>query len=262
MKNDAIQFSRQDNVGLITLSRPGRANAFDHLMLDQWVNALVKCRDEDLVKAIVITGEGNSFCAGVDFAGLDPEEKEHEFLKRLRGGAHRVAQEMFRIEKPIIAAINGAAIGAGFDMALLCDIRIASEEAQLGATYIKVGLFPGNGATYNLPKLIGFSRALELLWTGKSFTGRQAAEMGIVSHAVPRHDVLPTAIELAREIASMDPALVSAIKRSAYGIAPLAREQAYNVLASEAAAVRGLPGTRKKIGALKLAKTKPETASK
>ena len=211
-----------------------------------------------------MTGEGKSFCAGVDLAELDPEEKEYDFFKRLRSGAHRVAQEMFRVEKPIIAAINGSAIGAGFDMALLCDIRIASEEAHLGAAYIKIGLFPGNGATYNLPKLVGFSRALELLWTGRSFTGRQAAEMGIVSHAVPQHEVLSKALELGREIALMDPLLVAAIKRSAYGIAPLTREQAYNMLASEAAAVRGLPGTRKKIGALKLEKTKakPETVSK
>ena len=216
MKNDAIQFSRQDNVGLITLSRPGRANAFDHLMLDQWVNALVKCRDEDLVKAIVITGEGNSFCAGVDFAGLDPEEKEHEFLKRLRGGAHRVAQEMFRIEKPIIGAINGAAIGAGFDMALLCDIRIASEEAQLGATYIKVGLFPGNGATYNLPKLIGFSRALELLWTGDDLSAQDALALGLVSHVYPEDELLDEAMALANRIGANSPVAVSMIKRAVY----------------------------------------------
>jgi len=137
LKDDAVILSRHDDVALITLNRPTRANAFDLHMLDQWVNALVKCRDDDHVKAIVVTGEGKSFCAGVDLAELDPEEKEYDFFKRLRSGAHRVAQEMFRVEKPIIAAINGYAVGGGFSLALSCHIRYCVPASKFGCSEVR-----------------------------------------------------------------------------------------------------------------------------
>jgi enoyl-CoA hydratase/carnithine racemase len=246
--------SRRNEVGIISLNRPHRANAFDHEMLDLWVKAIAGFAADDGVKAIVTTGMGTAFCAGVDLAELDPDEDEHAFLRRLRNGAHRVANEMFRLEKPMIAAMNGGAVGAGLDMALMCDIRIAADSARLSAGYIRLGLFPGNGGTYLLPRLVGQSRALEMLWTGKAIDGRHAAQIGIVSHAVPKEQVLDAAIDLAHEISQMDPDVVTAIKRSVYANSLLSREAAFDVIAAEAAAVRGLPATRARIRAAREAR--------
>jgi enoyl-CoA hydratase/carnithine racemase len=158
--------------------------------------------ESDEVRAIILTGAGRAFCAG---AGLVPKGSTFDgsqdpavWEARYPGPAREPAELM----TPVIAAINGAAVGAGITMAVACDIRIAAEDAKIGFVFNRRGVIPDADLLWYLPRLIGYARAMDLLLTGRIFTGREAAEAGLVSRAVPREKVLATATDLARDIAA------------------------------------------------------------
>lgn len=244
---DPISASTEDGITTITLQRPHKLNAFDQEMLDRWHDALVAAEADPDCRAVIITGAGKGFCTGVDIDELNPAETEREFRARLEAGAHKVGRAIMGLTKPVIAAVNGPAIGAGLDMALMCDIRVAAREASLSFGYVRLGLFPGNGGTYLLPRIVGTAKALELLWTAQRFSGAEAADMGLVQTAVDADQVVPTSIELARRILESPDELIRDIKGAVYSGLRADWDDAFRLVAARAALLRGLPETRRRI---------------
>jgi enoyl-CoA hydratase/carnithine racemase len=248
--DDAVLAAHADDddaVTVLTLNRPAKRNAFDQRMLAVLRAALASCERDPDCRAVVITGAGKGFCSGVDLDTVDPAETGPRFRQRLRTGVHAVAEQLFAMETPVLAAVNGAAVGAGFDLALQTDLRLVAQDAILAASYINVGLFPGNGSTYLLPHITGTQRALELLWTGRRITGREAVGYGIALDAVPASDVLPATLALAAEIAGKPAELVRAVKRSVHHSARMTGSEAFAVVASDAALLRDLPEVRARL---------------
>jgi enoyl-CoA hydratase/carnithine racemase len=211
-----IRFAIEDGVATITLHRPEKLNAYTLAMGDEVVAAFARCRDDAAVRAVVWTGEGRAFCAGVDLEQLKahqagalpasrPKLGEEDFLRKL-------PLELVAFPKPVIAAINGPAIGVGVTMVLPCDLRVAAESAKLGLTFAKLGLLPGLGSTHLLPRLVGMAKALELVLTARVITAFEAAEIGLVNKVVANDDLLPAAREWARAMAQHRPEVLAAAK--------------------------------------------------
>jgi enoyl-CoA hydratase/carnithine racemase len=196
-----------DGVGLITLNRPEQKNAMNLAMTGELCEAMWDLDADDAVRAIVVTGAGSAFCAGIDMsegAGTFDASAHEEHNRELGVSDESITDQyaFWRMRTPTIAAINGAAVGAGLTMSLLFDLRIANEDAKLRLPFVPMNIIPDASSTWILPRLIGLPRTLELLFTGKFFTGAEAAEMGMVNQAVPADKVVETAMELARHIAT------------------------------------------------------------
>lgn len=206
-----------DGIATITLNRPEKMNAFSDEMIDRWVESLVSARDDPAVHVIILTGTGRAFCAGgdlntigrTDFTGLDHKAFIWEHI-------HRIPLTLETIDKPVIAMINGFATGAGLDMALMCDLRIASDKARLAESYVKVGLVPGDGGAYFLPRLVGLDQALLMFWTGDFVDAETAERMGLVTKAVPDAELRAYTYALARRIAEGPPIAIRMTKRAVY----------------------------------------------
>jgi 2-(1,2-epoxy-1,2-dihydrophenyl)acetyl-CoA isomerase len=205
-----------DGIGTITLNRPDKLNAYTTEMGDE-VSATIRAwRDDPAVRAVILTGAGRGFCAGVDLehlrahragsnASQGPRLGEEDFLKKL-------PLEMAEYPKPLIAAVNGAAIGVGVTMILPCDVRIAADTARLGLAFVKLGMLPGLGSTHLLPRIVGRAKALELVMSARTITAAEAAECGLVNRVVPAEKLLGEARELAALIAANPPQAVAAAK--------------------------------------------------
>ena len=223
-----------DGVMLLTLNRPDQLNAFTVEMANELVDAFTKASDDDTVRAIVVTGAGKAFCAGMDLSvggnvfGLD--EAQQPSLKDMRerrddpaifhgvrdtGG--RVVLSIFNCKKPVIGAINGAAVGIGATMTLPMDIRIASEKARIGFVFGRIGIVPEACSSWFLPRIVGISQALEWTYMADIFDGHEAQRGGLVKCVVPPEQLLDEAMKIARRIAT---------ERSAVGIA-LTRQMMY-----------------------------------
>ena len=212
-----LSYEVLEGIGLIRIDRPDKLGAFTWTMIDRWAEALASAQRDDAVRAVVVTGTGRGFCTGVDLDELAPVGRDPINQKRmLTDRVHRVVRASADLDKPLICAVNGLAVGAGMDMALLCDIRVAAESARFGTGYIRIGLVPGAGGAYFLPRLVGTARALELFWTGDLLSAQEAREMGIVSHVYPDDELLGQALRFAGRIARQAPIAVSMIKRAVY----------------------------------------------
>ncbi|MDE2639656.1 MAG: enoyl-CoA hydratase-related protein [Chloroflexota bacterium] len=223
MSDDAVLYDVQDHIATLTLNRPEKLNAFDDDLLGQWVERLQEAHLDDGVRVIVVTGAGRGFCSGANVAregrgsGVlgDPNAPASN-RNSLRNSVQPVPRILQNIEKPYIAAVNGAAVGAGMDMASMADIRIASDRAKFGMAYVRMGLVPGDGGAYWLPRIVGMATALELMWTGRLFLADEALAMGYVSKVVPHDDLIAETMEFAGRIAKMPAVSVQLIKRLAY----------------------------------------------
>jgi len=234
-----IRFAVEEGVATLTLHRPERRNAYTPRMGDELVHAFARARDDAAVRAVILTGAGRGFCAGVDLevlkaqasSGGGPRLGEEDFIRRW-------PLEMLEYPKPVIAALNGAAIGVGVTMTLPCDVRIASEEAKLGLTFAKLGLLPGLGSTHLLPRIVGLANALDLVLSARVVSAAEAAAMGLVSRAVPADALLPEARALASAMAECRPEVLAAAKRAVRYGAAHAMEEAMANEAAESAALR------------------------
>jgi 2-(1,2-epoxy-1,2-dihydrophenyl)acetyl-CoA isomerase len=217
---DNILFDATDGIGTITLNRPDKLIAYTTEMGDEVYDAFGCCRDDDTIRAVILTGAGRGFCAGVDLDHLrahqsggnalsGPKLGEEAFLRKL-------PLEMMEFPKPIIVAINGAAIGVGMTMALPCDIRIAAAGAKLGLTFAKLGILPGLGSTHLLPRLVGMAKAQELILTARIILAEEALSIGLVNQVVPPEEVVSSAREMALQMAECKPAVLAAAKRALY----------------------------------------------
>ena len=223
-----------DGVLLLTLNRPEQLNAFTVEMANELVDAFTRASDDDSVRAIVVTGAGKAFCAGMDLSvpgnvfGLDESQQPtnadmHERLDDpaifhgVRDTGGRVTLSIFNCKKPVIGAINGAAVGIGATMTLPMDIRIASEKARIGFVFGRIGIVPEACSSWFLPRIVGISQALEWTYMADIFDGHEAQRGGLVKAVVPPEQLLDEAMKIARRIAT---------ERSAVGIA-LTRQMMY-----------------------------------
>jgi enoyl-CoA hydratase/carnithine racemase len=208
---DDVAFEVADHVATIRLNRPERQNTITRPMLAALSAALVRANRDPDVRAVVVTGSGRFFCAGLDLrGGSGIGEGAPAPTLDLRDAPPTVLHEM---DKPTICAHNGSSAGYGMDLALGCDIRIMAAESRMAAAFTARGVVPESGGTWLLPRMIGREKAAELLFTGRTLTAAQCLEMGLCSRVVPAHDCLPAAHALAAEIAANAPLAVQAAKR-------------------------------------------------
>jgi len=209
---------KNENVATVTLNRPERLNAISGPMLQAFSEAMIELDHDPEVRAIVITGAGRGFCAGLDLqdqvsgqglgggSGIGAATQKFD----LRDAPPTV---LHNVDKPTLCALNGGAAGYGMDLALGCDIRIASDRAKISAAFTKRGVIPESGGTWLLPRIVGWSKAAEIMFTGRTLNAEQCLDAGIVSTVVPHDDLMRHVGELAAEIAANAPLAVQATKR-------------------------------------------------
>lgn len=208
---DEVLYSVEDHIATIVLNRPDRQNTITRPMLAALSRRLVQANEDKAVRAILITGAGRFFCAGLDLrGGSGIGEGTMNATLDLREAPPTV---LHNIDKPTICAHNGSSAGYGMDLALGCDIRIMSDESKMAAAFTARGVVPESGGTWILPRLIGWSKACELIFTGRTLSAAQCVEMGLASQAVPVDQCLTVARALAKEIAGNAPLAVQAAKR-------------------------------------------------
>ena len=205
-----VQTSRDGNVLTITLNRPDVLNAFNKAMHDALAGALKEARDCE-VRAVVLTGAGRGFCVGQDLAEF--REAPGDIGARLRATYHPNVLAIRALEKPVIAAVNGPAAGAGMSFACACDVRIASDAASFVPAFVNIGLVPDSGGTFFVTRILGYARAFEWLASGRKLTAAEAHAWGLVSEVVDADRLLERAGELAAELAALPPIAVGMTKR-------------------------------------------------
>lgn len=217
MREPHVLYQVEGPIAWILLNRPEVKNTFSEEMITLWREFLERARTDEQVRVVVVTGKGEAFCSGGDIRDMAGGKLRLWEMKRfLWEGVHRIALTLEDLDKPVIAAINGAAMGAGLDMAMMCDLRICSERAKLSESYILLGLVPGDGGAYLLPKLVGLGKALELLLTGDVISPEEALRIGLVNQVVPHDRLMEEAKRLAEKIASRPPLAVRMMKRAVY----------------------------------------------
>lgn len=225
MEFETITYAKQDGIAIITLNRPERMNAFNDTMISEWARVLDDARVDAEVRVVVLTGAGRGFCAGADLrsgsgvaevAATTQTVSAADRRNWLRDGVQAVPRAAALLDKPYIAAINGAAMGAGMDMASQCDLRIASENARFGMSYARVGLIPGDGGCWYLPRIVGLPKALELIWTTDVIDANEALRIGYVSKVVPAGELMEETLALARRLAEGPAVAIQLAKRLVY----------------------------------------------
>ncbi len=214
MSGSEVLFEVQGKIGLITLNRPDSLNAMNPEMSYALLRYFQEVEENESIRAVVLTGAGRGFCAGEDLKGvsddLSPRKVLHEryipLITRMRS-----------LSKPIICAVNGPAAGAGFSLALACDIRIASEKATFGQVFVNIGFVPDAGSTYFLPRLIGNGLALEMMLSGNVIDARRAKEIGLVNRVVRQEDLMAESLGLANKLAEKAPLAIKHTKLLVYG---------------------------------------------
>lgn len=219
MDFEQIKVERDGAVEIVTLYRPEARNAWTWRMSAELGEAFEKADADDAVRAIVVTGDGNTFCAGADlggggstFTGKSKVIGDAEITKKAMN-----TKSASKLNTPVIAAINGAAVGAGLTMTMEWDLRVAADDAKLGFVFNRRGIMPDADLIWLIPRMIGYGPAMDVLLTGRIFSGDEAKELGLVHRSVPRDDVLETALELARDIAeNTGPVSAAITKRLMY----------------------------------------------
>lgn len=221
-----------DGIATITLNRPERMNTVTVEMLDLWREAIVRARRDDDVRVIVVTGAGDrAFCAGADLSGGQlgaggAEPAVTHFRAVLRESVHQIQRELRILDKPYLAAVNGAATGAGMDLASMADLRFAADTARFGMSFVKVGAIPGDGGAYYLPRLVGLPTALHLIWSGELFSADQAHRWGYVHEVVPADALLERVREYAKPLVEGPAVAIQLAKRLVYQCLHSTEEQA------------------------------------
>ena len=200
MSFETILYEKKGRVLTITLNRPQVLNAFTVTMGQEMLQAFHQAEDDEDVGCVVLTGAGRGFCAGADAREFQANI-ERGTLGSVQPQSESLCQLMFNLKKPIIAAINGPAVGVGFTMTLPCDLRIASERARLGAIFVRVGLVPEFGSSFILPRLVGLAKAKELALLGRIIDAQEALDIGLVSKVVTHEELMPETMSLATALA-------------------------------------------------------------
>ncbi len=216
-----ILYETSGRVATITMNRPAKRNAYSETMVHEILKALEGARDDNEIRAVILTGAGKGFCAGGDISRdfqYPARYRGHrlESMLEMRENMHALIRFLDRFDKPLIAAVNGAAVAGGLTLALACDIRIASESAKLGDTSLKFGLLPDEGGAYYFPRFMGMDRALKMSLLSEVYTAREALALGLVTEVVPDAEVMTRARDLAARLADGPPIAIRLAKRMMY----------------------------------------------
>ncbi|MBA4012011.1 MAG: enoyl-CoA hydratase [Phenylobacterium sp.] len=217
-KSEEVLYEVADGIATLTLNRPERLNTISGPMLARLTQLLIKANEDPAVRVIVLTGTGRAFCAGLDLVdatqgsgiGSDKQVSTISVNLDLRNTPPTV---LFAMDKPTICALNGSAAGYGMDTAMGCDIRIAGESAKMAAAFVKRGVVPESGGTWILPRLLGWAKAAELIFTGRTLSAKESLELGLVNHVVPDAELAAKTREIALEMAANAPLAVQSAKR-------------------------------------------------
>jgi enoyl-CoA hydratase/carnithine racemase len=216
-----VLYDKNEHVATVTLNRPKKLNAYSEVMVHEVLAALADARDDDEIRAVIITGAGRGFCSGGDI-GRDfqypARYRGHrmESMLEMRENMHELVKFLQRFDKPTIAAINGPAVAGGLTLALSCDFRIASESARLGDTSLKFALIPDEGGAYLFPRFLGLERALRMSLFSEVYSAQQAKALGLVTEVVPDAELIPKAREWAERLAAGPPIAIRITKRMMY----------------------------------------------
>lgn len=215
MKFTQIQYDLKDRILLITLNRPEKLNAFTVKMKDELIEAFTRADEDDEVRVVVVTGAGRAFCSGDDLSGGGFEDLEESkgSLDEHRDGGGLLTLKIYDLKKPMIAAINGAAVGIGITMTLPMDIRIASENAKMGFVFTRRGIVPEACSSWFLPRIVGIGQSMEWILTGRLFPALEALQYGLVSRVESPGKLMSTAYGLAKEIADHTSAVSVSLSR-------------------------------------------------
>ena len=216
-----ILYSKQNRVATITLNRPEKLNAYSEIMVHEILAALADARDDEQIRAIILTGAGRGFCSGGDISRdfqYPARYRGHrlESLLEMRENMHQLVTFLQRFDKPVIAAINGPAVAGGLTLALCCDFRIAAESARLGDTSLKFALIPDEGGACLFPKFMGLERALKMSLFSEVYPAAQAKELGLVTEVVPDSELMPVTRAWAERLADGPPIAIRITKRMMY----------------------------------------------
>jgi 2-(1,2-epoxy-1,2-dihydrophenyl)acetyl-CoA isomerase len=230
MEYQDILYTKEGGIAAITLNRPDKRNAFTPEMSESLYRAIEDADKDGKVRVLTITGTGQSFCSGADVRAMaqragQPGDKSPE------GRNIPMGLLLHKFPKPVIAAINGVAVGGGLDLALSCDIRIASDRARFAEVFIRRGLIPAMGGTYFLPRLVGIDRACLLIWTGDMVDAKEAERIGLVTMVVPHDELESTTRELAEKLAKGPPLAIQKAKRAIYEGLKLSLEETIEYVA-------------------------------
>jgi len=250
-----------NGVATITLNRPGSFNAFSEEMIKLWISALEEVRDNDEIRVLLIKGNGKAFCAGGDVksmvAGKGFFESEDDITSTalarknsLWKRVQRVPLLLEEIDKPVICQMHGYAMGAGLDMALMCDIRIAAASAKFSESYINVGIVPGDGGAYFLPKLVGIDQALDMLWTARVLTAEEAKEKGLVTFVVPDEELETFVQAYIEKLSNAPQEALRIIKRAVYQSQTMSLRSSLDYISSKMGIVTELPDYKEGVSAV------------
>ncbi|MFZ3229715.1 MAG: enoyl-CoA hydratase-related protein [Pseudobdellovibrio sp.] len=203
----------------ITLNNPDQSNAISMEMIDSLTTVLRYADFDAEIRVIILSGEGNAFCAGGDVKAMQNKTgmfagESNELRMRYAFGIQQIPKCIEEMSTPLIAMVNGAAIGAGCDLAMMCDLRIGSEKSKIGETFVKLGLVPGDGGTFFLQRVIGFSRAMQMSLTGEIVSGKDAFNIGLLNYFVDAEVLLAETEKLAKKIASNSPVAIQMTKKA------------------------------------------------
>ena len=212
-----IVYTKSNAIASISLNRPDTRNAFTYPMAESLYKAFHDAQSDERIKVIILSGQGHAFCSGGNVKDMaDGKLTSWDMKHFLWDHVQRLLLLMQGVDKPILAAIDGPAHGGGFDLAMACDLRIASERATFCATYVKIGLAPGNGSAYFLPRCIGTTRALDILLTGRVVKMKEAMDLGLVQTVVPPEHLLEDAFKYAGQMTKWSLESLKAVKRAVY----------------------------------------------
>jgi 2-(1,2-epoxy-1,2-dihydrophenyl)acetyl-CoA isomerase len=218
---EQILYAKDGHVATVTLNRPAKLNAYSEIMVHEILTALADARDDDEIRVVILTATGRGFCAGGDI-GRDfqypARYRGHrlESMLEMRENMHSLIRFLHRFDKPVIAAINGAAVAGGLTLALACDFRIAAESARLGDTSLKFALIPDEGGAFFFPRFLPMDRALKMSLLSEVYPARQALDLGLVTEVVPDAELMNAARALAAKLADAAPLAVRVTKRMMY----------------------------------------------
>ncbi len=231
MEYEDIIYTKDQRVATIRLNRPQAMNAFSPRMMAEVSHAIEDVRDDPETRVLILTGTGRAFSTGADVKAMAEgrffRDGDEGGRSTENGPGSNHALSLRNLDKPVIAAINGYAVGAGLDLTLSCDIRIASEQAKLAEVFIRRGLVPATGGIYFLPRLVGIDKACELIWTGDMVDAHEALEIGLVTKVVPHDELDDATHELAEKLAKGPPLAILAAKRAIYDGLGLTLEETF-----------------------------------
>ena len=212
-----LEISTDGPIMEIALNRPERANALDLPLIRSLVAAFQQGEQNPDIRAILLTGKGNFFCAGGDLDEMAQKRgmfggEAPQIMENYHRGIQEIPRLLESIRTPLVAAINGAAVGAGLDLACMCDLRLASPNARFGETFCQLGLISGDGGAFFLSRIVGYAKAMEMTLTGGIYSSQQALDMGLIHRLVPAPELLPTARKLCQQIATRSPFALQAAK--------------------------------------------------